>query len=109
MSGRELGASGLHERWASAFTTSPLRVWLPRSVNWSIGAWPADSTEFTAWAHFSGSCALRDRLLLGKRRRQPLFKIWWGEGGRGGKILKLQRVFLSFFSLLKTEKRTMPG
>ena len=82
MSGRELGASGLHERWASAFTTSPLRVWLPRSVNWSIGAWPADSTEFTAWAHFSGSCALRDRLLLGKRRRQPLFKIWFIPLGR---------------------------
>ena len=60
MSGRELGANGLHKRGASAFTTSPLRVWLPRSANWSIGAWPADSTEFTAWAHFSGSCALQN-------------------------------------------------
>ena len=108
MSGRELGANGLHKRGASAFTTSPLRVWLPRSANWSIGAWPADSTEFTAWVHFSGSCALQDRPLLGKRRRQPLFKIWWGGVQKWGKMLKLQRVFL-FFPLLKTEKRAVPG
>lgn len=91
MSGRELGANGLRERWGLGFHREPAPRPPPAqapcraSRRQLAGRGPrSGSTEFTAWAHFSGSCALRGRPLFGKRERQSLFKI--GGGGVGGGV-----------------------
>lgn len=47
--------------------------------------------------------------MLGKEAAAFQNLVGVGGWGKAGKILKLQRVFLSFFPLLKTEKRAMPG
>lgn len=103
MSGRELGANGLRERWGLGFHREPAPRPPPAQAPCRASrrqltgrGLPAGSTEFTAWAHFSGSCAPRGRPLLGKRERQSLFKI--GVGGWGRCVKAPNGIFFFFLS-----------